>query len=231
MKKRLFRALALLPMMAAAACYAQFNASVQGTVQDPKGAVVSGASLVLTKADTGVMQKTTSNVEGIYHFDSLAPGNYTVSGVAAGFSELKVSFELTTDQVRDVPLTLTVGQVSSTVTVTTQAPLLDTSDSRFEATLGTTALQDLPMPGRNPTSEIYLTPGVTGLGSSAALNFNPENYVSVSANGQDHPARRTQPDAERRCGAGSDRADQHVHSGLRTRGLDPDGDDHKIRLE
>jgi hypothetical protein len=184
MKKRLFRALALLPMMAAAACYAQFNASVQGTVQDPKGAVVSGASLVLTKADTGVMQKTTSNVEGIYHFDSLAPGNYTVSGVAAGFSELKVSFELTTDQVRDVPLTLTVGQVSSTVTVTTQAPLLDTSDSRFEATLGTTALQDLPMPGRNPTSEIYLTPGVTGLGSSAALNFNPENYVSVSANGQ-----------------------------------------------
>jgi hypothetical protein len=184
MKKRLFQALALLPMMAAAACYAQFNASVQGTVQDPKGAVVSGASMVLTKTDTGVMQKTTSNVEGIYHFDSLAPGNYTISASAQGFSESRVSFELTTDQVRDVPLTLTVGQVSSTVTVTTQAPLLDTSDSRFEATLGTTALQDLPMPGRNPTSEIYITPGVTGLGSSAALNFNPENYVSVSANGQ-----------------------------------------------
>jgi len=184
MKKRLFQALVLLPMMAAAACYAQFNASVQGTVQDPKGAVVPAASVVLTKVDTGVMQKATTNVEGIYHFDSLAPGSYTISAVVQGFSESRVSFELTTDQVRDVPLNLTVGQVSSTVTVTTQAPLLDTSDSRFEATLGTTALQDLPMPGRNPTSEIYITPGVTGLGSSAALNFNPENYVSVSANGQ-----------------------------------------------
>ncbi len=182
---RLFKALALLlPLFTAAVCSAQFNASVQGTVADPKGAVVSGAAITLVKTDTGVTQQTHSGADGIYRFDSLAPGSYTVAAAAQGFSESRVSFELTTDQLRDVPLTLTVGQVSSTVTVTTQAPLLDTSDSRFEQTLGKTALQDLPMPGRNPTSEIYLTPGVTGLGSSAALNFNPENYISVSANGQ-----------------------------------------------
>jgi len=181
---RLIQSVALLPLLAGAACYAQFNASVQGTVQDPKSAVVAGASILLVKADTGVTQKTTSNADGVYHFDSLAPGNYTVSASAPGFSTAQVSFELTTDQVRDVPLTLSVGQVSSTVNVTTQAPLLDTSDSRFEETLGTAALEDLPMPGRNPTSEIYITPGVTGIGSSGALNFNPENYVEVSANGQ-----------------------------------------------
>ncbi|HEV2464562.1 MAG TPA: TonB-dependent receptor [Acidobacteriaceae bacterium] len=182
--RRIFHILPALLLLVATAAYAQFNASVQGTVQDAKGAVVPGASVTLVKVDTGVTQKTTSDAGGVYHFDSLAPGNYTVSSKASGFTESKVAFELTTDQVRDVPLTLTVAQVSSTVTVTSQAPLLDTSDSRFEDTLGTTALEDLPMPGRNPTSEIYITPGVTGIGSSAALNFNPENYVEVSANGQ-----------------------------------------------
>lgn len=192
MKKRigLFLGVALaLPFLMATGAYAQFNASVQGSVQDPKGAVVAGAAVILVNTDTGVSKKTTSDSAGVYHFDSLAPGNYTVSATEQGFNEAKVSFQITTDQVRDVPLTLAVSQVSSTVTVTSQAPVLDTSDSRFEQTLSTTALQDLPMPGRNPTSEILLAPGVTGIGiagqgTSGMLNFNPENYVAVSANGQ-----------------------------------------------
>src|ERR1700721_1436870 len=186
MKKYIANFFGILGMLVltAATCHAQFNASVQGTVQDPKGAIVAQAGVILVKIDTGVTQKTTSDASGVFHFGSLAPGNYTVSATAPGFAEATVSFVLTTDQVRDVPVALTVGKVASTVTVTTQAPRLDTSDSRFEETLGTTALQDLPMPGRNPTSEIFITPGVTGIGSSGALNFNPENYVSVSANGQ-----------------------------------------------
>ncbi|HEX4311436.1 MAG TPA: TonB-dependent receptor [Acidobacteriaceae bacterium] len=171
-------------LVSAAACHAQFNASVQGSVEDPKAAVVVGASVMLVNVDTGVTRKTVTDAAGVYHFDSVAPGNYQASVTAQGFSSASTSFALTTDQVRDVPFTLSVGATASTINVTTQAPLLDTSDSRFEETLGTTALQDLPMPGRNPTSEINITPGVTGTGSGSALNFNPENYVSVSANGQ-----------------------------------------------
>jgi Carboxypeptidase regulatory-like domain len=186
---RIFRALVWLLAPASVTCYAQFTASVQGTVQDPKAAVVAGASVTLIKVDTGVTERTVSDAGGVYHFHSLAPGNYTVSASAPSFSESTVSFELSTDQVRDVPLILPVAQVSSSVTVTSQAPLLDTSDSRFEQTLSTTALQDLPSPGRNPTSEILVAPGVTGIGiagqgTSGMLNFNPENYVEVSANGQ-----------------------------------------------
>lgn len=184
-----FKALMMLPLLTAAVCHAQFNASVQGTVSDPKGAVVSAAEVTLIKVDTGITQHTRSGGDGVYRFDSLAPGSYTVSAVLPGFAEKKVAFDLTTDQVRDVPLELTVAQATSTVNVTTQAPILDTSDSRFEETLSTTALQDLPSPGRNPTSETLLAPGVTGIGvagqgTSGMLNFNPENYNEVSANGQ-----------------------------------------------
>ena len=67
---------------------------------------------------------------------------------------------------------------------------LDTSDSRFEQTLNTTALEDLPLPGRNPTNVITMAPGVTGTGgqnspgSSTSTNFAPENWVNASANGR-----------------------------------------------
>ena len=91
---------------------------------------------------------------------------------------------------RDVPLTLSVEKVASTVTVTTAAPLIDTSDSRFEQTLDTQALADLPLPGRNATNVITIAPGVTGTGgqnspgSSTSTNFAPENWVNASASGQ-----------------------------------------------
>jgi hypothetical protein len=182
--RRFFHILMLVLLISTASCYAQFTGGVQGTVQDSKGAVVPRATVTLINADTGVKQAAVSNANGVYRFVSLAPGNYTVSTTVQGFSPTSVSFNLATDQTRDVPLDLTVEKVSATITVTTQAPMLDTSDSRFEQTLDTAALQDLPLPGRNPTSVIIVAPGVTGLGSGAATNFAPENWVDASANGR-----------------------------------------------
>src|SRR5579871_8356 len=144
--------------------YSQFSGSLQGSIEDRNAAVVPSVSVTLVNVDTGVTQQTVSTESGVYRFDSLAPGNYRVSAQAAGFSPTAVSFNLTTGQTRDIPLTMEVGHVLSSVIVTTQAPLLDTSDSRFEETLDTTALTDLPLPGRNPTSVMTITPGVTGQG-------------------------------------------------------------------
>lgn len=188
--QQLVRFSTILALMSAATCFAQFNGNVQGTVQDSKGAVVANATIVLTNAETGVKQTTTSNADGVYRFASLAPGTYTVSSSVQNFTPVSVSFNLHTDEVRDVPLSLKVAEVASTITVTTEAPLLDTSDSRFEQTLTTQAVQDLPLQGRNPTNVIILAPGVTGIGgqnspgSSTSTNFAPENWVNASANGQ-----------------------------------------------
>jgi hypothetical protein len=159
-------------------------------VQDQKGAIVPQAKVALTNVDTGVTQMAVSNATGVYRFVSLAPGNYTVSSSVQGFAPASVSFNLATDEERDVPLTLSIEKAASTVTVTTAAPLIDTSDSRFEQTLDTTALADLPLPGRNATNVMTIAPGVTGLGgqsspgASTSTNFAPENWVNASASGQ-----------------------------------------------
>ncbi len=179
-----------LVLVAATSCYAQFTAGVQGTVQDPKGNVVANATVTLVKTDTGVTQKAVSNGSGVYRFASLATGGYTVSTTVGGFAPTSVSIILDANQLLDVPLNLTVAGTTSTVTVTTAAPLIDTSDSRLEETLNTTALEDLPLAGRNPTNVLTVAPGVTGLGgqsspgASTSTNFAPENWVNASANGR-----------------------------------------------
>lgn len=184
MARQVLRILTLLLLTTSATCFAQFSGGVQGTVQDTSGAAVPKATVTLTNTDTSVSQDAVSDDAGVYRFVSLAPGPYVVTGSAPGFSAAKVAFRLTTDETRNVTITLAIGQVSSNVTVTSEAPLLDTSDSRNEQTLETEALQDLPLAARNPTALIGLTPGVTGLGTGGSTNFNPENYIDASANGR-----------------------------------------------
>jgi hypothetical protein len=185
-----FQVLTLVSLLASANCYAQFSGGVQGTVQDQKGNVIPAANVTLKNVDNGVSQTAVSNATGFFRFVSLAPGNYTVSTTVQGFAPTSVSFNLATDEVRGVPPSLSLAAVASTVTVTTQAPLIDSSDSRFEQTLDTDALTNLPLPGRNATNVITIAPGVTGLGgqnspgSSTSTNFAPENWVNASASGQ-----------------------------------------------
>ncbi|HEX4030723.1 MAG TPA: TonB-dependent receptor [Terracidiphilus sp.] len=188
--RRFSKILALALFISAASCFAQFNAGVQGTVQDAKGAVVPNATVDLVNEATGVRLTAVSSTSGVYRFASLATGNYTISATVQGFAPVSVSIILDANQLLDVPLNLKLAAATSTVTVTTQAPLLDTSDSRFEETLNSTALADLPLPGRNPTNVLTVAPGVTGLGgqsspgASTSTNFAPENWVNASANGR-----------------------------------------------
>ena len=165
-------------------CWAQFNSSLQGTVQDSSGASIPAALITLTNTDTNVSQTAKADASGVYRFSSLAPGNYQVSATATGFNGSKVTVVLTTGETGNVPVTLTVGQATTQVQVTAQQPLLDTSDSRNQLTIDRAALATLPLAARNPLALITLTPGVTGIGAGSATNFNPENSVDASANGR-----------------------------------------------
>jgi hypothetical protein len=166
-----YRALALL-LLLSTACFAQFSSSLQGTVQDHSGAGISAATVTLTNTSTGVAQTTVSDGTGVYRFASLAPGSYQLSSTAAGFNASKTDFTLNTNETRNVPIVLTVGQISATVQVTSEQPLLDTSDSRNQLTLDRQAIDNLPLAARNPLALITLAPGVTGLGVGTATNFN-----------------------------------------------------------
>lgn len=180
----LFLITCVLPLFASYS-FAQFSSSVQGTVTDNSGAAIPHAVVTLINTGTGVSQPATTDAAGVYRFASLAPGTYTVSARAEGFSQTKVEFRLETAENHDVPIALAVGNVTTSVEVTTQATLLDTSDSRLQYTLDTQALADLPLSNRNPTALLGVTPGVTGgLDSQSNLNFAPENFIDASAGGR-----------------------------------------------
>ncbi len=171
--------------------YAQFSGAVTGTVLDPTGAVVPNAHLTLRNAATGAQRTAVSSSEGVYQFLSLAPGSYELSTTMTGFSSSKVSITLETNQNLNVPVNLALGGGSQTVNVTSQAPLLDSADTRLQETLSTQTLSQLPLAGRSMISLVTLAPGVTGTGvtsngspGSGRDNFSTETQVDASANGQ-----------------------------------------------
>src|ERR1035437_10957105 len=92
-----------LSVLVTGACWAQFSGSIQGTVQDPAGAVVPNAKVQLKNTETSVVASTTSDAEGNYRFVSLAPGSYQINVDAGGFNTTVVAFPLGTRQNLTIP--------------------------------------------------------------------------------------------------------------------------------
>lgn len=173
----------LLLSLAPLRVLAQFSSGVQGSVTDASGAAEPKATVSLVDTEKSVSRTTTTDASGFYRFVSLPPSHYKVSTTVAGFAPAAVEFVLQTEENRDVPLRLKVAGESSTVTVTSQAPLLDTSDSRYEMTLNSEELEALPNGSLSPLAALDLAPGVNGT-AGAPDNFEQENYLSFGANGR-----------------------------------------------
>src|SRR5260370_18773038 len=178
-------------VIASAAAFAQFTASIQGEVKDQSGAGVAKGRVQLVNVATGVTAIATSDDSGNYNFVSVAPGRYKITAEAAGFSKSEADVTVLTSQNLNVPLALKVGSVSESVVVSTEAPVVDTADSRTQLTLENQAVAQLPIVGRNLVTLVTLAPGVSSLGTSssgspasAVDNFSTEEQVDASANGQ-----------------------------------------------
>jgi Carboxypeptidase regulatory-like domain len=194
MPLRTFRRLPLLVIviLLASAAFAQFSSSVQGVVQDPSGASISKATVRIVNSGTQVTQTAITDDNGNFRFVSLAPGSYKVVVEATGFSKAEADVTLLTEQNLSVPITLKVGSTSEAITVTTEAPVVDTADSRTQLTLESQSVAQLPVAGRNLVTLVTFAPGVSGLGTGAlsgtpgsgADNFSTETAVDASANGQ-----------------------------------------------
>ena len=174
--------------LGSASCYAQFSGSIQGTVQDTSTALIAGATVTLVNIDTQVTQTTTTTSSGTYRFISLPPGNYTAEASKQGFRTEKLPVLLETGQLKNVAIVLTAGVVNSTVVVTTQAPLLDTSDSRSQLTLNSHELESLPNSTLSALGSLDIAPGVTGgviaSGAAGQRNAGLQNNLSFGANGR-----------------------------------------------
>jgi Carboxypeptidase regulatory-like domain len=191
MLSRRFLWLCWVVILATTASFAQFTASIQGVVQDSSGAGVAKANIQLVNAATGASAISTSDPSGNYRFVSLAPGSYKITVEAAGFAKTEASVTLLTEQNLNVPISLKVGSVSESVVVSTEAPIVDTADSRIQMTLENQGVAQLPIVGRNLVTLVTMAPGVSGLGTSTSGspasgvdNYSTEEQVDASANGQ-----------------------------------------------
>jgi Carboxypeptidase regulatory-like domain len=181
----------------AGAAHAQFTGSIEGTVQDPTGAAVPNVKVTLVNTATQISNTTTTDASGNYQFLSLAPGQYQLTVEASGFSKEVVTATLETKQTLNVPISLKVSTVQSSVEVTSQAPILNTAETRNQMTLENQGVAELPVAGRNMVTLATLAPGVTGLGTqgggqpgsvgtpgSGVDNYSTETQVDASANGE-----------------------------------------------
>src|SRR6266446_1563748 len=170
---------------------AQFTANIQGRVEDPSGAGIPQAKIALLNLATQASAVTTTDATGGFRFLSLAPGPYKIAVEAAGFARAEVTVNLVTNQNLNVPIAVKVGTAAETVTVTTEAPLVNTTETRNQMTLETQELSSLPLAGRSMFSLVTVAPGVSGKGTtgggspgSGVDNFSTETEVDASANGQ-----------------------------------------------
>jgi hypothetical protein len=154
--------LALAPWLQAQ----EYRAKVQGVVTDTSQAVVPGAQVVLLNTQTGVSVTRGTNATGQYLFDLVEPGTYSLVCERTGFNRFVQ--EKFTVQVRGdvtVNITLKVGQVNDTVTVTMTPVEVQFNSSSMELMVDRAMLEELPNIGRNPFSLATLDPGVTQRGS------------------------------------------------------------------
>lgn len=130
---------------------AQFRASIQGTVADPEGGVIPGATLTLTDVDTNRVMTTTSNDSGVYNFNALPPDHFTLSASAKGFQQKVINnVTIIPEQANALNVQLVIGDVTTTVNVSGDTlPALDTETANLQGTVTSNDIQHLPSAGRS----------------------------------------------------------------------------------
>ena len=160
----------LMFLFSALPAYAQFGASLRGTVTDPKGAVIAGATVTLEDKGTGEKHQATSDDNGIYTFNALPGDHFQLTVERSGFKKKEVAeVALIPDQPADLDVQLNVGDVQETVTVNgSSEPLVDTDSATQSATISSAEVQHMPSYNRDVFQLAQLTPGVFGDGAQAS---------------------------------------------------------------
>src|SRR6266567_1176932 len=149
-------------LILAAPLLAQDTGSLYGTVTDPAGALVPNAQITATSTERGNTRTTVSSEKGEWVLPSMPLGTYTIKVEAPGFKAFeRKEIALASEQNVKIDALLQVGNVSDTVTVTSEAPLTDARSSTLSGTVTEKEVTDMPLNGRNIFDLVTLLPGVS----------------------------------------------------------------------
>lgn len=170
--KRLSTLIIICLCLYTTAALGQAATSLSGTVTDASGLAIRGAQVSIINPSTTSIRQTRTGADGTYVFVELLPGTYDLTVESAGFKKyveagivLRVSLPATAN------VQMKVGAISETVSVTAEAPPLNTTDPSMGQTMGTHEIENLPLPAENSVLLLSLQPGVA---------FNGENILTDS---------------------------------------------------
>jgi hypothetical protein len=144
--------------------------TISGTVTDSSGALVAGANVVVANTGTGTSVRLISNGAGYYEAPLLIPGTYSVTAEAAGFKKLvRSGITLSLSETLTIRLQLEVGAAAESVTITAEAPMLDTSTVSTGRAVTNREVMDLPVLGNNVSMLARMAPGVQVPGTTQFL--------------------------------------------------------------
>lgn len=143
----------------------EFRGSITGRVVDNNGAAVANAAVTVTNAATNASSSTTTNGDGDYAALYLTPGSYSVTVEAAGFKKsTRRNIEIRVGDKLQIDLQLEVGNVSDTVSITSDAPLLETNTASAGQVIDRKRISELPLSDGNPFVLTRLAPGIAYTG-------------------------------------------------------------------
>lgn len=156
--------------------------AIQGTITDPKGAILPGAEITITNLATGSKKTVIADSAGFYSVASMDPGRYSVSVTAPGFSKSTATLIVQIGTTANGNISLRVGAATEEVVVSSDAVQVNTVQSTVEGVLTEQQIDNLPISGRNFLDLSQLEPGVQ-LQSGETFDPTKAGYSSISFNG------------------------------------------------
>ncbi len=164
------------------------DGAIGGTVQDPSGANVSGATVVVRNKSTNAAQRLTTDGSGFFRAIRLQPGPYAVNVTAAGFAAFAATdVVVTVGSLTTVEPKLAPAGSAETVEVSAETPAINTTNNDFSNTIDLKVLEDLPVNNYRWSSYALLTPGVVESGGFGLLSFRGQSTLlnNVQFDGED----------------------------------------------
>ena len=185
---RLFLAMLSILLGWVTMAQAQVTGTIKGQITDPSGAAVSSANITIINSETDISRATTSDAAGNYLVLALPVGNYKIKAAKAGFQEsARSGIELNVGQEVSVDLRLELSAVKAAVTVSEDAPIVNTTTSDISGLVGAKEIKRLPLNGRSYDLLLPLNPGIVNFtsqktGGTGISNSSTGNNFAVSGN-------------------------------------------------
>jgi hypothetical protein len=154
--------------------------AISGTVTDPNGAEVAGATVTITDQNKGFQHTATTDTSGFYTVESLVDGTYMVSITKDGFKQsVTTDVHLDPGQIRGLNVSLALGNTNQQVTVTADAVAVQTESSDNRGTISAAEVQNLPLDGRNFQNMAQVISGVSSIDGGSQLTGNGNGIINV----------------------------------------------------